>query len=46
MQDATKKAYNRPTFKDCGRISQQTLQSITGSPEATDPVQRTLGSPI
>lgn len=43
MVERSKRSYSPPAIKDCGRITEQALQSThrspDGSPEPTDPVQ-------
>ena len=39
MAEGRRKPYVRPAIEHRGRISEETLRSIHGSEEATDPVQ-------
>jgi len=42
MAEGSRKAYTPPAIRDCGPITEQTLQSIHCSQEATDSEEPTL----
>lgn len=44
MAEDSKKSYTPPAIRDCGRITERTLQSIHCSQEAADSEQPTLES--
>jgi hypothetical protein len=42
MAEGSRKSYTPPAIRDCGRITERTLQSIHCSQEATDSEQPAL----